>query len=199
MLFERDKHRHFIEMLHYITIMISDENSPQNLIMAVDFGSTHACARIYNEKCESLAESTMPSKTNDPEICWTLMCNLIQAVLKRACVHPTDLNCLGKHHVQLLVFVHGRKSLNKSGKLLYKVAPTPKFKMASHYQLTCMFSVTRLAHMFQEDPTLYEKCRKGELVYGCLETWLLWRLTGGRSWCTDVSCISATGAFDPSI
>lgn len=46
---------------------------------------------------------------------------------------------------------------------------------------------------------LYEKCRKGELVYGCLETWLLWRLTGGQAWCTDVSCISATGAFDPSI
>ncbi|KAL5961860.1 putative glycerol kinase 5 [Taenia solium] len=47
--------------------------------------------------------------------------------------------------------------------------------------------------------TLYEKCRDGELVYGCLETWLLWRLTGGRAWCTDVSCTSATGAFDPSI
>ncbi|VDL63969.1 unnamed protein product [Hymenolepis diminuta] len=183
--------------------MISDENSPRNLIMAVDFGSTHAFARIYDEKWESLAESTMPSKTNDPEICWTLMCNLIKAVLKRACVRPTDLNCLGisvqRNSFLLWNRETSRPSLNKSGKLLYKVAPTPKFKMASHYQLTCMFSVTRLAHMFQEDPTLYEKCRKGELVYGCLETWLLWRLTGGRAWCTDVSCISATGAFDPSI
>nr|CDS30176.1 glycerol kinase 5 [Hymenolepis microstoma] len=71
--------------------------------------------------------------------------------------------------------------------------------MISHYQLTCIFSVTRLAHMFQEDPTLYEKCRNGELVYGCLETWLLWRLTGGQAWCTDASCTSASGAFDPSI
>ncbi|KAM7532574.1 hypothetical protein Aperf_G00000131713 [Anoplocephala perfoliata] len=71
--------------------------------------------------------------------------------------------------------------------------------MISHYQLTCMFSVTRLAHMFEEDPTLYKKCREGELVYGCLETWLLWRLTGGRAWCSDAGCSSATGAFDPSI
>lgn len=46
------------------------------------------------------------------------------------------------------------QALNKSGKALYKVAPIPKFKMISHYQLTCMFSVTRLAHMFEEDPTV---------------------------------------------
>ncbi|VDM18282.1 unnamed protein product [Hydatigera taeniaeformis] len=123
--------------------MASEKRSSRNLIAAVDFGSTHACTRIYNAKLES--------------------------------------------------------ALNRSGRMLYKVVPNAKFKMISHYKLTCIFAVTRLAHMFDEDPVLYEKCRDGEFVYGCLETWLLWRLTGGRAWCTDVSCTSATGAFDPSI
>ncbi|VDN42291.1 unnamed protein product [Dibothriocephalus latus] len=43
------------------------------------------------------------------------------------------------------------------------------------------------------------RCLKGEVLFGCLETWLLWRLTGGETWCTEVSCASATGMFDPCI
>lgn len=38
--------------------------------------------------------------------------------------------------------------------MLYKVIPNAKFKMISHYKLTCIFAVTRLAHMFDEDPVV---------------------------------------------
>lgn len=34
-------------------------------------------------------------------------------------------------------------------------------------------------------------------MFGCMETWLLWKLTGGAVHATDYSCASSTGLFDP--
>ncbi|KAL5111704.1 putative glycerol kinase 5 [Taenia crassiceps] len=194
--------------------MASEKFPSRNLIAAVDFGSTHACTRIYNDKCAKLAEAILPSNTSSPETCWDVLCELLQlaisrnlpiiSVFCRETSVPVTRLCTWQE-INASAYASSRnnshfiKALNRSGRILYKVVPNAKFKMISHYKLTCIFAVTRLAHMFDEDPMLYEKCRDGELVYGCLETWLLWRLTGGRAWCTDVSCTSATGAFDPSI
>lgn len=36
-------------------------------------------------------------------------------------------------------------------------------------------------------------------MFGCVETWLLWRLTGKKVHATDCSCASATGLFDPFV
>jgi glycerol kinase len=38
----------------------------------------------------------------------------------------------------------------------------------------------------------------GDLAFGCIETWLINRMTGGRQSCiTEPSCASSTGLFDP--
>ena len=39
--------------------------------------------------------------------------------------------------------------------------------------------------------------RNGHAMFGTLDTWLLYRLTSGHSYCTDVSMASSTGLFDP--
>jgi glycerol kinase len=42
-----------------------------------------------------------------------------------------------------------------------------------------------------------EKARKGDLVCGTMDTWLIWNLTNGKTYATDFSNASATGMFDP--
>lgn len=34
-------------------------------------------------------------------------------------------------------------------------------------------------------------------MFGTLDTWLIYRLTNGKSYCTDYSAASATGMYDP--
>lgn len=36
-----------------------------------------------------------------------------------------------------------------------------------------------------------------DLCYGCIETWILWKLTNERYHYTDVTCAAATGFYDP--
>ncbi|VDD83003.1 unnamed protein product [Mesocestoides corti] len=109
-----------------------------------------------------LAESVLPSGELDPESYWQVLCNLLSSVLKSSHVPSSAVYCLGlsvQRNTFLLwdsftccQFVF--QALNKTGKVLYKIVPCTKFKLASHFKLTCIFVVTRLAHMFDEDPTL---------------------------------------------
>ena len=41
------------------------------------------------------------------------------------------------------------------------------------------------------------KACDNKVLFGCIETWLLWKLTKGQVHATDYSCASATGIFDP--
>ena len=44
---------------------------------------------------------------------------------------------------------------------------------------------------------LRQRASQGNVMFGCIETWLLWKLTGGAVHATDYSCASGTGLFDP--
>ena len=54
------------------------------------------------------------------------------------------------------------------------------------------FSGTKLRWMLDTVPGLRERAERGELVFGTVDTWLAWNLTGGRLHVTDVSNASRT-------
>lgn len=54
------------------------------------------------------------------------------------------------------------------------------------------FSGTKIRWKFNENPELTASARKGEILFGTIDTWLLWKLTGGKVHATDVSNASRT-------
>ncbi len=58
------------------------------------------------------------------------------------------------------------------------------------------FSGTKLAWVMENEPQLARRAEAGELCFGTIDSWLLWRLTGGRVHATDVSNASRTLLFD---
>lgn len=57
------------------------------------------------------------------------------------------------------------------------------------------FSATKLVWLFEHDPQLRERARSGELLFGTIDSWLLWNLTGGVNGgihATDVTNASRT-------
>ena len=49
------------------------------------------------------------------------------------------------------------------------------------------FSATKIAWILDRDPDLRKRAEKGELAFGTIETYLIWRLTQGRSHVSDVT------------
>jgi len=58
------------------------------------------------------------------------------------------------------------------------------------------FSATKIVHLFETMPGLRERCRRGEVLFGTVDSFLIWRLTGGRVHATDVTNASRTLLFD---
>ncbi len=58
------------------------------------------------------------------------------------------------------------------------------------------FSATKIAWILDRDPLLRGRAEAGELAFGTIETFLVWRLTGGRSHVSDVTNAARTLLFD---
>ncbi len=58
------------------------------------------------------------------------------------------------------------------------------------------FSATKLHWLLEHVPGARERAARGELAFGTVDSFLLWRLTGGRLHITDVSNASRTMLFD---
>ena len=58
------------------------------------------------------------------------------------------------------------------------------------------FSGTKIRWILQNVPGAKEQADRGELLFGTVETWLIWKLTGGRVHVTDYSNASRTMLFN---
>ncbi len=58
------------------------------------------------------------------------------------------------------------------------------------------FSATKVRWILDQVPGAQARAAAGELLCGTIDTWLVWKLTGGRAHVTDVSNASRTMVFD---
>jgi len=62
--------------------------------------------------------------------------------------------------------------------------------------LDAYFSATKVKWILDNVPGARDRAEKGELLFGTVDTWLIWNLTGGRVHATDYSNASRTMLFN---
>jgi glycerol kinase len=72
----------------------------------------------------------------------------------------------------------------------------PLFAQKTGLVLDPYFSGTKLAWLLDHVPGAREAAARGELAFGTVDTYLLWRLTGGKAHATDATNASRTLLFD---
>ncbi len=73
---------------------------------------------------------------------------------------------------------------------------TEMFRQKTGLTIDAYFSATKLVWILEHIPNAREKAEQGELLFGTIETWLIWKLTGGRVHVTDYSNASRTMLFN---
>ena len=58
------------------------------------------------------------------------------------------------------------------------------------------FSATKIKWLLDHVPSARERAERGEILFGTVETWLIWKLTGGKVHVTDYSNASRTMLFN---
>ena len=63
---------------------------------------------------------------------------------------------------------------------------TDKFREKTGLVIDAYFSGTKLKWILDNVPGVRERAEKGELLFGTVETWLIWKLTKGSVHVTDL-------------
>ena len=72
----------------------------------------------------------------------------------------------------------------------------PEIRRRTGLLLDPYFSATKIVHLLETVPGLRARCAAGEVLFGTVDAFLIWRLTGGRVHATDVTNASRTLLFD---
>jgi glycerol kinase len=96
-------------------------------------------------------------------------------------------------------------SMNKNGKwrflkgiasLVGKLTGNTLMKIVSMLNFSTDHVSVRLKWLLDKNTDLKNRCKKGEVLYGTLDTWYIYKLTGGKSHVTDYSNASSSGLYN---
>ena len=141
----------------------------------------------------------------DPELLWECFTGAAEQAFQRAGVSPSSVRCMGVDHQGETVMVWDKET----GRPIYPAIVwqdrrtarmVDRLKAAAGQRLwqstglipDTYFSATKLAWILDQVPEARERARRGELLAGTMDAWLVWKLTGGRVHMTDQSTASRT-------
>jgi glycerol kinase len=88
-----------------------------------------------------------------------------------------------------------RRTADATGRLA-AAGREPMVQAATGLILDPYFSASKFAWLLDAVPGARERCERGEVRLGTIETWLIWKLTGGVSHVTDATNASRTSLMD---
>uniref|UniRef100_A0A0N4U6E7 Glycerol kinase 5 n=1 Tax=Dracunculus medinensis TaxID=318479 RepID=A0A0N4U6E7_DRAME len=89
------------------------------------------------------------------------------------------------------------KMLNAMGCFLYFFTRQKRFKAAHIFSFMNAMVTFRLIATIEQNVRMKKLLSEDKLVFGCLDTWLIYKLSGGKMHITEPSNASSTGMFDP--
>ncbi len=193
-------------------------------VLAIDQGTTSSRAIIYNSLFKTVASHSQVFPQHFPtadrvehdlsEIWSSVKSSVVGAVKKAAELDPEfsaeKLLCIGITNQRETFGVWNKQThqpvapaivwqCRRSAPLCQKLRKTTagkKLAKLTGLVLDPYFSGTKLAWFFKENPTLLSHAKSGELAFGNIDTFLIWKLSNGESHKTDVSNASRTMLMD---
>ncbi len=89
------------------------------------------------------------------------------------------------------------KALKAGANLLHFFTRSHRFLAGSLMKFTTGMAVIRLIWVLENLPQVKQKAIEGKAMFGTVDTYLVWKLTGGKVHATDASNACVTGMFDP--
>jgi len=188
-------------------------------VLALDQGTTSSRAILFDHtgKIANLAQQTFPQiypapglVEHDPEAIWSSQLTVAQEVIKQANVTTADIAAIGITNQRETTLVWekatGKPVCNAIVWQSRLSAPICEKLKASGFDreirartglvTDAYFSGTKLKWILDHIPGVRRQAERGELLFGTVDTFLLWRLTGGRVHATDYSNASRTLLFN---
>jgi glycerol kinase len=184
-------------------------------VLALDQGTTSSRAIVFDQRglARAMAQQEFPQHfprpgwvEHDPADLWETTRRVALAAVAEANLTGAHLAAIGianQRETTLLweratgrplhpaIVWQDRRTADACAKLR-AAKLEPLFRRRTGLLLDPYFSGTKLAWLLDHIPGARRRAGRGELAFGTVDTWLLWKLTGGRTHATDVSNASRT-------
>lgn len=185
------------------------------LVLSIDQGTTSTRAIIFNDAFETLGVGQQEFTQHfphegwvehDPEDLWRTTVDTCRAAIANAGVAAAHIAAVGITNQRETTLIWDRQTGEPVyNAIVWQDRRTAAFcgalKAAGHEAtfthktgllLDPYFSGTKVAWILNNVEGVRERAEAGELAFGTVDTWLIWRLTGGKSHVTDATNASRT-------
>lgn len=190
-------------------------NSMTQYILAFDQGTTSSRAIVFDRQGNvlSLAQKEFPQifpqsgwVEHDAEEIWSSQIGVANEALARLGISARDIAAIGitnqrettvvwdrstGHPIYNAIVWQDRRTAELADQLKAAGQET-LFQQKTGLVIDAYFSGTKLKWLLDNIPNAREKANRGELAFGTIDSWLIWKLTQGELHITDVTNASRT-------
>ena len=198
----------------------SIKKSMEKFILSLDQGTTSSRAILFNKNGEiqqvSQKEFTQfyPQPgwvEHDAEEIWATQWEVTQTVLKNSNILPEQIEAIGitnqrettviwdKHTgkpVANAIVWQDRRTAAYCDELKERDNLQSYIRENTGLVIDAYFSATKIHWLLENIPNLKEKALSGDILFGTIDSWLIWKLSGGKVHATDYSNASRTMIFN---
>lgn len=191
----------------------------EKFIMAIDQGTTSSRAIIFNKKGEMVASYQKEFPQIFPKAGWVehdanLIWNSVQSVIAGAFIEsgvkPSQIEAIGITNQRETTVVWDKNTgLPIYNAIVWQSRQTAYladelidagYKELFHQKtglvIDAYFSATKIRWILDHVEGAQERAERGELLFGTIDTWLVWKLTNGATHVTDYTNAARTMLFN---
>lgn len=188
-------------------------------ILALDQGTTSSRAVIYDHSGQmiSIAQKEFPQHyprpgwvEHNPLDIWSSQNSVTAEAISSADLSPNDIAATGLTNQRETTLIWDRET----GQPVYNAivwqdrrtadfckqliddGVDPTFRKKTGLRIDPYFSGTKIRWMLDHVENVRQKAESGKLLFGTVDTWLIWKFTGGKVHVTDATNASRTLLFN---
>ncbi len=190
-------------------------------VLALDQGTTSSRAILFDRQGQPVASAAHPIRQiyphsgwveHDPQEIWQSQLASAREVLEAAGARASQLAAIGITNQRETTILWDRQTGEPLANAIVwqcrRTAPLcqelkarglePSFRQKTGLVIDPYFSGTKVAWMLDNIPGARASAERGQLLFGTVDSWLLYKLTGGRVHATDYTNASRTLMFNIS-
>ncbi len=181
-----------------------------HFIISIDQGTTSSRAMVFDTKGQVVAKHQQEFKQyyphpgwveHDPEEIWQSTLNVTKAAIEQVTAQGKRISAIGITNQRETTIVWERETGKPIGNAivwqdrrtaeecekLKKNIDEKELQSKSGLLLDPYFSATKIAWLLDNTPGARQAAEAGKLAFGTIDSFLIWRLTMGRSHVTDIT------------
>jgi len=194
-------------------------NFKNKYVLAIDQGTTSSRAIIFNHQGEIVTISQKDFQQyfpkpgwveHDPNEIWYSQSSVIKEAMAKADLTDKNIACIGITNQRETTVVWDRETgFPVYNAIVWQDRRTADFceelKSKGYAELIqektgliidAYFSATKIKWILENVKGIRERAERGELCFGTIDSWLIWKLSKGEKHLTDVSNASRTMLFN---